>query len=115
VRGPTNDEPPGPAREALVPSGVDVTIECRDGYPLSARVFHPSPDRDRRRTAIVAPATGAKASYYWRYAAFLATTGLRAIVADYRGIGRSAPEGTPAALRHLASAGTTGAPSTSMP
>lgn len=48
-----------------------------------------------------APATGAKASYYWRYAAFLAHAGIRAIVADYRGTGRSAPAGSPRALREL--------------
>lgn len=71
----------------------DIEVVCADGYQLTARVFQPEPSRDNRRTAIITAATGARASYYWRYAAFLASQGFRAVVADYRGIGRSAPEG----------------------
>lgn len=72
---------------------TDATVTCADGYELAARVFRPAPTHDRGRTAVVLTATGAKASYYWRYAAFLAGEGMRVVVADYRGIGRSAPEG----------------------
>ncbi len=85
----------------VAPLGIDVEIPCRDGYRLTARHFAPSPHLDCGTTAIIAPATGAKASYYWRYAAYLASVGIHAVVADYRGVGRSAPPGSPAALRDL--------------
>ncbi|WP_338320399.1 alpha/beta fold hydrolase, partial [Streptomyces lonarensis] len=81
---------------------TDVAVECADGYRLHARVFPPAdPAAARGITVVVAPATGAKASYYWRYAAFLSDAGFRAVVADYRGIGRSGPAGGGPALRSL--------------
>lgn len=75
---------------AAPPEGVDVRIDCADGYQLVARVFEPATGVPTV-SAVIAPATGVKAAYYWRYAAFLAQTGMRVVVADYRGIGRSAP------------------------
>ena len=82
--------------------GTDVAIECADGYRLAARSFAPSQATDLGMTAVITTATGAKASYYWRYAEFLASRGFRAVVADYRGIGRSAPAGGAAGLRGMA-------------
>ncbi|QTX03685.1 alpha/beta hydrolase family protein [Agromyces archimandritae] len=79
----------------------DVTVVCADGYPLAARVFRPEPANDRKRTVVITAATGAKASYYWRYAGFLAEQGFRALVADYRGVGRSAPGRGAVDLRRL--------------
>ncbi len=81
--------------------GDDVTITCADGFVLSARAFAPAPETDLGMTAVITTATGAKASYYWRYGAFLAGRGFRAIVADYRGVGRSAPAGGTRALRQM--------------
>lgn len=73
--------------------GEDLTITCADGFALSARAYRPEPSRDLGRTAIITAATGAKASYYWRYAMFLASHGFSSVVADYRGVGRSVPDG----------------------
>ena len=77
----------------------DIDITCADGYHIIGRSFRPDPVRDCARTAIITAATGAKASYYWRYAEFLAAQGFHAVVADYRGIGRSVP---PKGVRELA-------------
>lgn len=96
-------EPPHaePTAERLAPPGRDIHIACRDGYRLTARRFAPAPQIDCGTTVIVAPATGAKATYYWRYADYLSSVGFHAIVADYRGVGRSSPPGGAAALRRL--------------
>lgn len=80
----------------------DVNIVCVDGYSLAGRIFRPEPSADNGRIAVITAATGAKASYYWRYAAFLAEHGFQALVADYRGVGRSAPRGGAAGMRALA-------------
>ncbi|GAA1316724.1 alpha/beta fold hydrolase [Nonlabens tegetincola] len=90
-----------PGRAERGKPGTDVEIVCADGYVLSARAFRPAPKVDRGLTAVITTATGAKASFYWRYADYLASHGLRAVVADYRGVGRSAPEGSPRALRGM--------------
>lgn len=92
---------PGPAERAPFVAGSEELIVCADGYQLAARSFSPSPELDHGTIVVIAPATGAKASYYWRYGAYLASAGFRAVVADYRGIGRSAPQGSPRALRDL--------------
>lgn len=95
----TNEHAAGPASASR--PGADVTITCADGYSLSGRVFRPRAGVDRGITAVITTATGAKASYYWRYADYLASRGLRAVVADYRGVGRSAPAGGSAGLRAM--------------
>ncbi|MBP6685407.1 MAG: alpha/beta fold hydrolase [Leucobacter sp.] len=81
--------------------GADVTITCADGYRLSGRVFRPRAEADVGITAVITTATGAKASYYWRYADYLASRGMSAVVADYRGVGRSAPDGGSTGLRAM--------------
>lgn len=96
-----HDNAAAPPGELAPPAAEDFTITCADGYQLTARVFVPAPGKDTGRTAVIATATGAKASYYWRYAAFLAEAGVKAVVADYRGVGRSAPAGAPKALRGM--------------
>jgi predicted alpha/beta hydrolase len=88
-------------RRAITVAGSDELIVCADGYRLAARSFDPAPELDDGTTVVIAPATGAKASYYWRYGAYLASAGFRAVVADYRGVGGSAPRGSPRALRDL--------------
>lgn len=65
-------------------------IRAADGYELAAHVFEPVRS-SVVRNVLIAPATGAKASYYHRFAAFLAQRGFRALVADYRGVAASAP------------------------
>lgn len=92
---------PAPREAADGAPGRDVSIPCADGFVLSARAFTPQPETDLGITAVITTATGAKASYYWRYAAFLAGRGFRSVVADYRGVGRSAPVGGTRALRRM--------------
>lgn len=94
------NEPAEHTRQAKKP-GVDVSIPCADGYRLAGRVFRPHAGTDLGVTAVITTATGAKASYYWRYADYLASRGVAAVVADYRGIGRSAPAGGSAGLRAM--------------
>ncbi|KAM9863064.1 alpha/beta fold hydrolase [Leucobacter sp. BZR 635] len=89
------------ARTSAGRPGLDVVIRCADGYELSGRAFRPSPQHDLGITAVITTATGAKASYYWRYADFLASRGFRAVVADYRGVARSAPPGGAVGLRAM--------------
>ncbi len=68
---------------------MEVMFTCADGRVLSGSSF-PVPDGvERRGTVVVACATAVKASYYHRYAAFLAANGFAAITFDYRGIGQS--------------------------
>jgi predicted alpha/beta hydrolase len=66
-----------------------VTLTCHDGYRLSGCVWQPvgAP----RGTVIINCATGVRARYYARYAAFLAEQGFTALIYDYRGIGESRP------------------------
>lgn len=78
--------------------GSEVSIRCVDGTRLVGEVFDPV--GDPTATAVIAPATGVRASYYRRYAGFLARRGMRAVTFDYRGIGRSAPDHR-AGLRRL--------------
>lgn len=94
----TSESAAGPAQQR---PGADVAIACADGYELSGRAFRPDPERDLGVTVVITTATGAKASYYWRYADYLASRGFRAVVADYRGVGRSAPPGAAAGLRAM--------------
>jgi predicted alpha/beta hydrolase len=78
---------------------LDTTIQisAADGYPLGATIYGAGKSAHSSRVAIVNCATGVKASYYSRYARFLAAHGYIAITYDYRGIGASRP----ASLRKL--------------
>ncbi|MGM9474399.1 alpha/beta hydrolase family protein [Pseudarthrobacter sp. YS3] len=70
---------------------VSLTISCDDGYVLRGHLWEPSSSEEGRLGAVVviAGATGVKATYYHRYAAFLAENGFTSITFDYRGIGQS--------------------------
>ena len=72
-------------------AGTALTVRCRDGYVLRGHLWEPSLAELESATAVVviAGATGVKADYYHRYAAFLAENGFTAITFDYRGIGES--------------------------
>lgn len=66
-----------------------LTVTCRDGYVLGGHLWEPVPAAQAGAVVVIAPATGVKASYYHRYAAFLAEHGFMAVTFDYRGIGDS--------------------------
>jgi len=72
-------------------------IAATDAYPLAATLYYSDQLQLPQRVAIINCATGVKASYYARYARFLAAHGYLAITYDYRGIGASRP----LSLRHL--------------
>lgn len=71
-------------------AGTALAISCCDGYVLHGHLWEPPTGGEGSAGAVViAGATGVKASYYHRYAAFLAENGFTAITFDYRGIGQS--------------------------
>jgi predicted alpha/beta hydrolase len=76
--------------ETQAPEGKPITIAARDGYPLAATVFEPA--GAAKGAVLIASATGVPASFYDKFASFLAGRGYRVVTFDYRGIGRSAPE-----------------------
>lgn len=67
----------------------DLDITCDDGFVLRGKLWLPEAEPDA--VVIITCATGVKASYYHRYAAFLAENGMAAVTFDYRGIGASRP------------------------
>lgn len=67
--------------------GTAETWPARDGYPLSVVVFEP--DAAVTANVLIAGATGVPARFYQRFAHYLRTQNMRAIIFDYRGIGRS--------------------------
>lgn len=70
-----------------------ITFHCSDGYVLNGHVWEPDGGANAGGTSlgtvVITCATGVKASYYHRYAAFLAENGFTAVTFDYRGIGQS--------------------------
>lgn len=68
-----------------------VELPCQDGLRLGGHVWRTT-RFDPAGTIIINPATGVLASYYHRYARFLAEHGFDVLTYDYRGIGLSRPE-----------------------
>ncbi|HAN84745.1 MAG TPA: alpha/beta hydrolase, partial [Micrococcus luteus] len=68
-----------------------VRLRARDGFVLAARHLAPmtTPPASPAGTVVIASATGVKATYYRRYAEFLASHGFHAVTFDYRGVGES--------------------------
>lgn len=69
----------------------ETTIGAEDGFPLAATVYEPAVDAGV--TAIVHPALAVSQRYYARFAAHLASHGVRTYSFDYRGAGASRPDG----------------------
>ncbi|OIR01090.1 alpha/beta hydrolase family protein [mine drainage metagenome] len=65
-----------------------VTLIAADGCRLAARHWTHT-TLATRAVVVINPATAVKASYYHRYAQFLAMNGMSALTYDYRGIGES--------------------------
>lgn len=76
--------------ESPHPGPESIKITCVDGYELTGQHFRAAADQTRG-VVVIACATGVLATYYHRYAKFLAEHGLSAMTFDYRGIGASAP------------------------
>lgn len=70
--------------------GDSIEIVCKDGVRLGGHQWHAVGGRPDA-VVIVNAATGVLASYYHRYARFLADQGFDVITYDYRGIGASRP------------------------
>lgn len=70
-------------------AGTELVFTCPDSRALHGTVFDVPRGVERRGTVVIASATAVKATYYHRYAAFLAANGFTAITFDYRGIGES--------------------------
>ncbi|ALE91347.1 hypothetical protein AOC05_01600 [Arthrobacter alpinus] len=68
---------------------MGLSIRCSDGRVLGGELFAVPDGVERLGTVVIACATAVKASYYHRYAAFLAAHGFDAVTFDYRGIGAS--------------------------
>lgn len=66
-----------------------IEIVCRDGVELGAHLWPAA--GQHHGAVIINPATGVLASYYHRYARFLASHGFDVLTYDYRGIGLSRP------------------------
>lgn len=66
-----------------------LSLHCRDGYPLAAQLW--LPPGQARGSVIVSSATGVLARFYARYAGFLRDRGYAVMTYDYRGIGGSRP------------------------
>lgn len=67
----------------------DVLLRCTDGRELHGTFFAVPDGAAQLGTVVIGCATAVKASYYHRYAAFLAGNGFAAVTFDYRGIGAS--------------------------
>ncbi len=72
--------------------GRQTEFECADGVVLRGHWWG-TEGATRNPVVIINPATGVKAAYYHRYAAFLAEHGFAVLTYDYRGIGLSRPAG----------------------
>ena len=76
--------------EAAAREAKAIEIVCRDGVALRGHLWT-GVSTPRNGTVIINPATGVPASYYHRYAEFLAQHGFDVLTYDYRGIGLSRP------------------------
>lgn len=70
-------------------SRTELVFTCPDGRELRGTLFEVPDGVARLGTVVIGCATAVKASYYHRYAAFLAGAGFAAVTFDYRGIGES--------------------------
>jgi predicted alpha/beta hydrolase len=68
-----------------------IQITAPGGFALTATHF--APEAAARGAVLVAPAMGVQQDYYADFAAWLARQGYHVLTFDYRGMGRSRPEG----------------------
>ena len=70
---------------------LSLELSTPDGTRLAASHFAPA--GAARAAVLIAPAMGVRQDYYADFAAWLAGQGYHALTFDYRGMGRSRPEG----------------------
>jgi predicted alpha/beta hydrolase len=68
---------------------TDLKIPAKDDFLLAAREYAPEKGASSGKVIIICPATGVTKELYDHFARFLADTGHRVIIFDYRGIGGS--------------------------
>jgi predicted alpha/beta hydrolase len=68
-----------------------VAVRALDGYELGAHFYDSQLSGTPRQVAVIHCGAGIPAARYRRFAAFLAASGVPALVYDYRGIGLSRP------------------------
>ncbi|NJM42965.1 MAG: alpha/beta fold hydrolase [Brachymonas sp.] len=68
----------------------DIELTTTDGYRLAATVYHPAFDAsDTEQWIVIGCATAVPRGFYKRFCEYVASRGVHAIAADYRGIGGS--------------------------
>jgi predicted alpha/beta hydrolase len=72
---------------------MDLKIPAKDGVLLAGREYAPNGGEGSGKVIVISPATGVKKELYDQFAKFLASTGHRVIIFDYRGIGGSVSGG----------------------
>ncbi|WP_180074988.1 alpha/beta fold hydrolase [Acinetobacter sp. YH12254] len=65
-----------------------LTLQCQDGYHLSAR-FYAASSESEKRPVLVCPATGITQQFYHHFCIWLQAQGYAVLVFDFRGIGES--------------------------
>lgn len=81
------------AVSSAVAEASDVSLCPLDNFPLAGRLWASSFGPSNGYVALVNAGAGIASRYYDRFAAFLAENGIPTLVYDYRGIGRSRPNG----------------------
>jgi predicted alpha/beta hydrolase len=93
----TKATPEGPTGQSPKPAAEAMVVTTADGFRLPVRIFiADEPTRGSSGElvlALVAPAMGAKQSFYAPFARWLASHGITAVTFDYRGLGEARGNG----------------------
>ncbi|MCO8041702.1 alpha/beta fold hydrolase [Acinetobacter bohemicus] len=66
-----------------------LTLNCQDGYQLSACFYEASASKQQPYPILICPATGITKQFYHRFSCWLQAQGYAVLVFDFRGIGQS--------------------------
>lgn len=84
--------------QMLLSTATQIVFSADDGYRLVGTLYESRPSIKPNRAVLINSGAGISASYYGRFAAWLAEAGIPTLTYDYRGIGLSRP----ASLRRFA-------------
>jgi predicted alpha/beta hydrolase len=76
----------------LLTNATHISFKADDAYPLAGTLFESHQLGRPKRVVVVNSGAGVSASYYGRFAGWLAAAGIPTLTYDYRGIGRSRPQ-----------------------